>query len=320
MDAFWIMIIAVVIFALGGLATALYARKLFLDFPKVVKAKVMREEKLEFVDPTSETTKVRYRYHFKGRDNGNKMMTDTITYKEKKFKVGERVSVHMGAKGGVCHSNMPLWPVATSIICILMAIVSVFIYVSATRTTETTESTLQFDNGYYIVTDTDVLFQGDSLGLVILDGDNSLISTGDYGAMLYQDDAHDHSDSILPVVHSLSSNVSTDGTYETLSAEIVAQVESLGYVIDTVSTDSVELMEALGLTTTEEEEHDHDHEDVVENADESVADETETSPVESETTDTNPETEETADETVETSDEVFEITTTPTETETTDNN
>ena len=319
MDAFWIMITAVVIFALGGLATALYARKLFLDFPKVVKAKVMREEKLEFDDPTSETTKVRYRYHFKGRDNGNKMMTDTITYKEKKFKVGEKVSVHMG-KGGVCHSNMPLWPVASSIVCILMAIVSVFVYVSATRTVTNTENTIQLDTGYYVVTDTDVLFQGDALGLVILDGDNSMVSTGDYGVMLYQEDAHDHSDSVLPVIHTLSSNVSTDGTYETLSADIIAQVESLGYVINTVATDSQEIAEALGLTT-EEEEHDHEHEDAVDETESAETnEETNTTVEETDTATEDSTVDENSDVAEDDNEAVVEFTTAPTEADTTESN
>ena len=313
MDAFWIMIIAVVVFALGGLITALYAWKLYKDFPTSVKAKVVSVEAI----PNGEG-KTGYRYHFKGRHNGTRMLTDTVVYKEKKFKTGEKVTVHMAAQGGSCHSNVPLWPVGGSIVCILMAIVSVFVYVNSTNATEVTENAIQYDMGYYIVTDTDVLFQGDSLGLVILDGDNSLVSTGDYGAMLYQEDAHDHSDSVLPVIHSLSSNVSTDGTYETLSADIVAEVEALGYVINTVATNSAELIEALEGTVIEEEVHDHEEVTVeVTGTTTEITDETTS---ETEATADDGESEESTGDVEEGTDSVVEYTTIPTETTTGTNN
>lgn len=266
MDLFWYMIIGVVIMAVAALITALYTGRLYKDFPKVIKAKVMREEKLVEVDPVNRTEEVRYRYHFKGRDKGNKMLTDTITYKEKKFKVGEKVSVHMADKGVTCRSDIPLWPAATSAICILLGFVFVFIYISGNRSNDLLQTQLQesitmleHDTGYYVVTDTDVLFNGEKLGLVMLAGDASAVSTGDYGYILYEGEPHKESNSALvDAVHIAAAKVDADGTFETLDAALVEEIQGMGYEINTVSTLYAELAETAGEHTADDG-HDHSH-------------------------------------------------------------
>lgn len=293
MDMFWWMIIGVVILAATALGTALYAWKLHKNFPKVVKAKVMREEKIEEINPVDRTKTIRYRYYFKGRDNGNKMLTDSITYKEKKFKSGEKVSVHMAEKGSVCHSDVPLWPAATSAICILLALVLPLAYVSNERAEQAQieANTILQDTGTYVVTDKGVLFDGANTGLVVVDGITEYISTGDYGYIFYQGEPHYEGEGSLMCVHALSLSVSQDGSVKDLDTALVDEITELGYIIDETESIYGDLVAAAeGDASMEEiaDDHEgHDHEGHDHAAAETVTDEVHDVVVEStETSDT----------------------------------
>lgn len=253
MDMFWWMIGGVVTLALVALATALYMWKLYKDFPETMKAKIVSVEKVPIAE-----FKEGYRYHFKGRNKGNRMMTDYITYKEKKLRVGDKMTVRMSKDGHTCHSNFPMWPAVTSIICILMALVLIFVYMSETQSpVENSEpNTFLQESGYYIVTDTDVLFHGDTMGLVMIEGGGiKAVSTGDYGFIFYQGEPHyENEGASLKCVHSISTNVLTDGTVDTLDHAIVDQVNDLGYTINTIST----LYVSEGIEE-DAESHEHNH-------------------------------------------------------------
>ena len=236
MDWFWPMIISVATLGIVALATALYAWKLYTDFPEIMKAKVVSVEKY----PINEF-KIGYKYHFKGRNKGNRMMTDYITYKDKKFKVGEKTTVHMSKDGQTCHSNLPLWPAVTSAICILLAIVLVCVYVSETQKEEVQEevSLVTQEYGHYIVTDNNgpVLFNSENFGLVVVDGDTKAVSTGDYGFVSYQGEPHlESAEDSLHYIHAISISVVQDGTVDTLDAALVEEITNMGYVINTVAT------------------------------------------------------------------------------------
>lgn len=249
MDMFWWMIVGVVTLALVALVTALYMWKLYKDFPDVMKAKVVSAEKWPINEYISG-----YKYHFKGRNKGNRMMTDYVTYREKKFKTGEKITVRMSKDGQTCHSNFPLWPAATSAICILMSFVLIFVYVSNNRTQE--DNTVLQETGYYIVTDTDVLFQGDTLGLVKIEGGAHAVSTGDYGFVFYQGVPHYESENTdLMCIHSMGTSVFVDGTVDALDATLLEKVSDMGYTVNTVAT-----VYDNG-TNTEAEPHDHVHDE-----------------------------------------------------------
>ena len=57
---------------------------------------------------------------------------------------------------------------------------------------------------------------------------------------------------VIPVITSLGSNVTEDGTIDSLSEDIVKQVKDLGYTINLEVTDSASLVEE------DSEHHDHD--------------------------------------------------------------
>lgn len=300
---FWWMIGGVVTLALIALVTALYMWKLYKDFPEVMKAKVVSAEKWPINEYVSG-----YKYHFKGRNKGNRMMTDYVTYKEKKFKTGEKITVRMSKDGQTCHSNFPMWPAVTSAICILLALVLVFVYVSDRRSKEA--SAIKQEYGHYIVTDTDVLLYGDTMGLVAIEGDTTVVSTGDYGFIFYQGAPHyESTEDALMCVHSLGSNVLTDGTVETLDSTVVSEIENLGYVINTVATTSSEI--APSEEHYEGDGHDHSHEEIIveDQGNATTPEETVNSNVEAENTEV--ETTPTTENTEPATDEGIEFTTEP---------
>lgn len=254
MDMFWWMIGGVVTLALVALATALYMWKLYKDFPETMKAKIVSVEKV-----ASDEDKEGYRYHFKGRNKGNRMMTDCVTYKEKKLRVGDKMTVRMSKDGHTCHSNFPMWPAVTSAICILLAFVVAFAYISdkQVQTLPDNVEILAQENGYYIVTDAGVLFKGDNMGLVQLVGETPSVSTGDYGFIAYQGEPHyEYNDAALMAVHAAHVGVITDGTVETLDAALVEEVQGLGFTINTVSTIASEIVVEEHY---EGDGHDHSH-------------------------------------------------------------
>ena len=267
MDWFWWMIGGVVILAVAALVTALYMWKLYKQFPETIKAKVVSIEKIQVSEDSvglekPQTKKYKYRYHFKGRNKGNRMMTDAVTYKEKKFKIGEKITVRMSASGGECHSSFPLWPTATSAICILLALVLMFVYVSDNKQTtmEENATTLRQESGRYIVTDTGTYMDGDTLGLIYIEGEVPYVSTGDYGPIFYMGDPHIDTNNI-PCVHILTATVSEDGAMENINVETLSKLESLNVTVDATETVYADLAAAESATqpnTDTSETHIHD--------------------------------------------------------------
>lgn len=114
-----LMIVVTTLFIAATVGFAVYGSKLNKQFPKTIKAKVMRIETLE---------SGKFRYHFEGKSNGRRIMEDIVTYKEKKWKVGDKVEVRMNTAGNKCHSDFPVWPTVLTVFFALVALITPFIF------------------------------------------------------------------------------------------------------------------------------------------------------------------------------------------------
>lgn len=237
-----------------AIVTAFIGYQNHKKYPKSFKAKVTRIETVKDGD------KVRYIYHLEGRDNGKRILTDPKQYKEKKYSVNERITVYAGKKGDACSINYPIWPTATSLLCLLLAVTVGFAYYADVNSDNSTDNTIGQENGYYIVTDSDVLMYGDNMGLFTISGGTEYVSTGDYGPVFYQGSPHYEDGAVLQCVHAFTANVTTDGTYEDLPEDAVKRVENLGYTINKDVTDFQTLVDAASEIEETEDDHDHEHE------------------------------------------------------------
>ena len=250
------MIVGAAVFLIAAIVLAIYAWRLNKKFPNLVKAKVLRIESL----PNG-----KYKYHFECRNNGRFIASDVITYKKSKFKNGEKTMVRLSKNGDTCHSDYPMWPIISSIACILLAIIIPVFYFSDVRNEkrmEEAEGTLYQETGYYIVTETDTFIYGDNLGLTKLNQNEEHLSTGDYGSVFFLGTPKRDSGSLIPTIQSLGSNVDTDGVPEDVPETAIKQLENMDYVINNEVTDSASLIEAAQEEAELEDEHaGHDHGD-----------------------------------------------------------
>ena len=245
------MVVGVVLFICAAIALAVYGVLLSKRFPKTVKAKVTRIETL---------SNGKYKYHFECKSDGRRIMEDVVAYKNKNFKVGDKITVRMGKNGNTCHSNFPIWPVASSVLCAVLAAVVALSYFADKRNEQAAKEANQIyqETGYYIVTDTTTYFYGDNIGLTTLNRNEDYISTGDYGNVIFLGIPKYESGSIIPTLNSAGSNISVDGTPEDLPDDVLQRIQKLGHIVNFDVTDSTTLIDA----NKELDEHDHDHDHV----------------------------------------------------------
>lgn len=255
-----LMIVGTAVLVIAAIVLAIYAWRLNKKFPNLVKAKVLRIEEL---------WNGKHRYHFECRNNGRFIASDVVAYKKPKFKNGEKTMVRLGKSGDICHSDYPMWPIISSIACILLAIIVPVFYFSDVRNEkrmEEAEGTLYQETGYYIVTETDTFIYGDNLGLTKLNQNEEHLSTGDYGSVFFLGTPKRDSGSLIPTIQSLGSNVDTDGVPEDVPETAIKQLENMDYVINNEVTDSASLIEAAQAEAELEEEdhtgHNHGDEEV----------------------------------------------------------
>jgi hypothetical protein len=248
------MIVGTALFVLATIVLAIYSWKLSKQFPNLVKAKITRIET---------TPDDKYQYHFECKSGGRRIMKDVTTYKKKEFKVGEKITVRMSAKGNTCHSNFPIWPIVTSSVCLIIAIMIPLVFFAEKRSdeiAEKAENSLYQETGYYVVTDSATFLFGDNLGLTKLNTSENHISTGDYGSVFFIGTPKYEEGSLIPMITSLGSNVSEDGTVDNLPDGIIEQMKNLGYTINYDVTDSVSIIESENSAVKDEESHEgHDH-------------------------------------------------------------
>lgn len=265
-----------IIFAIAFLLIAAlfgwYTYQLHKKYPKFVKAKVLR---IEQVDGKN-------RYWFSSKSGGGHIMSDESLYKDKPYKTHQRINVHMSECGTKCMSNMSIWPIAVSIAAILLSCTMVLAYfgeIRAEKAAEEAAQTLYQETGRFIVTDSDLLMEGENLGLIRLkDADKTNISTGDYGNVLFFGTPHIEEGETLYDIHALGNSVSEDGTAKDISAAVEAQVIAAGYTID--SSESV-YVPPVQEESTEDHDHDHEHDHEEDNA--TVTENTENNEAEDET-------------------------------------
>lgn len=215
--------------------------KQYTDYPIVTKGKVMRYEAQK--EAGIDKNKTKYYYIFEARHNGYHIVYDQKGYKDKTFKSHERITIHMNKKGDKCMSNISLIPFIVCMLSLILSAAMIVGYFSEQRNArlaEQAENTLYQEAGRYIMTDTDVLFAGDSIGLVRLSGETGDgISTGDKGAIFFLGTPKQDEEGKLNYVTPFTANVYEDGTPEDIDDFYIDKTIELGYTVNMEITEYV---------------------------------------------------------------------------------